>query len=818
MCVLKAYALLRPVKRQNNNMRQRRADPSILIVCGLLLLLWLNVGAAQLDADPPALQAAGPIEEVIVTARRREESVQDVPISMTALTGPDLRLQQIYRADQLTTIVPNLEFDATAPSSGSSSVGQLFIRGVGQTDFTPVTDPGVAIYLDGIYLARAPGNVLDLINVERIEVLRGPQGTLFGRNAIGGAISIHTRRPDAGWSGGTVQARVGTDALRELNLTWNQPLSADYAMNAMVYRELQDGYVTRVSDGIRTGDRDRWGLRAALDGQLTTDISLFMVVDMTRIDENGAPVVNGGLNDRQPFGNFGNGLLGSCAAVNINPGFDATPGSGPPSFPPPGASVMGAPGCYDPGVVPGPFVSEGTYPVASKLDNGGIALTLNWDINSTFSLLSTTGWRTMDMFSSRDGDNTPANIFATRDDYEHEQLSQEFQLHFDTGHQLKGLLGLYLFDEDGFDKVDVTVPGGALRSGGFYHNQSGALFAHAAHDIGRQLTLSLGIRYTRDRKTFTPDQYVQGDASMGGVPDFFPPTWPLLAGQYLGPTGPLPAGTRILAFEDNVADFDHTDFNIDVSWHFDNGNMAYVTYSTGYKSGGFDQRFVGPTANGKPSTFEPETLVSLEFGLKGISLTGRLRWNMAIFDASYDDLQIIVRESFNPLTVNAGKAHIRGAELEADWWLDASWTLRFAGAWLQTSYDYLSDAAQASGVRLDNDLVNSPEWSTSIGIIYEHQLTSGGVLSPRLDWSWQDSQFNDAINSPQIRQDAYQLLNLSLAWDLPGDNWQILGGVRNVLDETILTTGNSAFDTSAAYVEQVYARPREWQLSVRYAF
>ncbi len=798
-------------------MQHHRVDARSVIFSLLLILPAAGLHGAETDT-PTSVEEAGAIEEVIVTARRREESVQDVPISISALSGPDLRLQQIYRADQLTTIVPNLEFDATAPSSGSSSVGQIFIRGVGQTDFTPVTDPGVAIYLDGIYLARAPGNVLDLVNVERIEILRGPQGTLFGRNAIGGAISIHTRRPDTGWTGGTLELRVGTDSLRELTFNWNQAINADYAANATLYRELQDGYVTRVTDGIKTGDRDRWGFRAALDGQLTPDLEMFLVADMTVIDENGAPVVNGGLNDRQPFGNFGNGLLASCAAVNINPVFDATPGSGPPSFPPPGVPVLGAPGCYDPDTVPGPYVSEGTYPVASRLDNGGVALTLNWDINSTFTLVSTSGWRTMNMFSSRDGDNTPANIFATRDDYEHEQLSQEFQLRFDAGASLQGVLGLFYFDEDGFDKVDVTVPGGALRSGGFYHNQSWAVFAHAAHDIGDQLTLSMGIRHTEDRKTFTPDQYVQGDASMGGVPGFFPPTWPLLAGQYLGPTGPLPAGTRILAFQDNDANFDHTDFNIDLTWHFSDSAMAYLTYSTGYKSGGFDQRFVGPTEDGKPSTFDPETLANLEFGLKGNSLAGRLIWSLAIFDANYDDLQIIVRESFNPLTVNAGKAHIRGAELEADWLVNEQWTLRFNGALLKTGYDELSDAAQASGVRLGNVLVNAPRWSTSLGVIYTHELANGGTLSPRLDWSWQDSQFNDAVNSPQIRQDPYHLLNLALAWDLAGERWQILAGVRNLLDELILTTGNSAFDTSAAYVEQVFTRQREWQASIRYAF
>ena len=146
------------------------------------------------DADP-ADASAQSIEEIVVTARRREENLQQVPISITAMSGAELEARQLYAMDQLGAVVPNLQFDKAAPSSGSSSVGQIFIRGIGQADYTPVTDPGVAMYVDGIYIGRSPGNVLDLVDIERVEVLRGPQGTLFGRNSIGGAIKVHSRLP-----------------------------------------------------------------------------------------------------------------------------------------------------------------------------------------------------------------------------------------------------------------------------------------------------------------------------------------------------------------------------------------------------------------------------------------------------------------------------------------------------------------------------------------------------------------------------------------------------------------------------------------------
>jgi iron complex outermembrane receptor protein len=424
----------------------------------------------------------------------------------------------------------------------------------------------------------------------------------------------------------------------------------------------------------------------------------------------------------------------------------------------------------------------------------------------------------MQMFSSRDGDNTPANIFATRDDFDHEQFSQEFQLRYDGGGALQGLVGVYGFREDGFDLVDVTLPGGALRSGGYYDNESWAVFGHATLDITERLSASAGLRYTEDSKAFRPDQYSQGDASMGGVPGFFANTWPLLAGQYLGPTGPLPAGTRILDRRWSDVTFDHTDVNLDLRYSFDDGPMVYLTYATGYKSGGFDQRFTGPTPDGLPSTFGPEEATSIELGAKGAAFSQRLRWSLAVFDADYEDLQIIVRETFNPLTVNSGEASIRGGEFEADFLLGNAWNARIALGYLDGEYTRLSEAAQASGVDLDNRLVNAPEWSASIGLRYEHTLANGALLTPRVDWSWVDEQYSDAVNSERIRQDAYHLLNLSLTWDSPGQRWQVVGAVRNALDEEYLITGNSAFDTAAAYVEQVWARPRTWELGLAWRF
>ena len=797
--------------------------PSLSFLAAAVCLATALPAAAQGNNTAVGTPSRNPeswkIEEVIVTARRRAEREQDIAISLTSITGNALETRQVLAADQLGNVVPNLQFDSAAPSSGSSSAGQMFIRGIGQADFTPVTDPGVALYVDNVYLARSPGNVLDLMDVDRIEVLRGPQGTLFGRNSIGGAIKVHSARPVLDELSVGVRGRLGNDALRSLSLKTNVPIGRDAAGKLVLNRITRDGYVERLVDGLRTGDRDRWSLRGLLRWDVNDRLSAFAVLDHTRIRENGAPAVSGGVNDAQPFAAIGNGALDSCSAVQINPRFNATPTGGPPTFPPPGIPSGGAPGCVGANSFDGPFTSTGTFPVKSELDSGGAALELDWLLRDSLSLTSTTAWRHMSMLSSRDGDNSPANIFATRDDYDHEQFTQELQFSYQApGDRLSALLGLYYFEESGFNLVDLTLPLGAIRSGGHYDNRSHAVFAHLSADLTERIALSIGARYTGDEKTYLPDQFVLGDASAGNPAGFFAPTWPLLQGFYLAPTGPIAAGERILDRRTTSVSFGNTDFSADLSYQFMDGVMAYASLSSGYKSGGFDQRFVGPTPDGRPSDYDPETVESVEVGLKSTWLDRRLRVNLALFDADYDDLQIIVRESFNPLTVNAGKARVRGGELEAAWLPGSGWDLSLSAGHIDAAYRRLSQAAQNSGVQLDNSLVNAPRWSLTLGAGYEFQLLNLGDLALRLDWTWQDEQFNDAVNDPRVSQSAYELLNASVALNNPDQRWRVALAMRNLLDETFLITGNSAFGTAAAYVEQVYARPRETVLTFEYGF
>ena len=280
-------------------------------------------------------------------------------------------------------------------------------------------------------------------------------------------------------------------------------------------------------------------------------------------------MVSGGVNDRQPFATFGNAVLESCDAVVVNPAFDATPQGGPPTFPPPGAARAAPLAATAPIQRPGPFVSEGTFPVASELDSGGAALCSTGRLAEHWPINRQPGYREMTMLSSRDGDNTPANIFATRDDYEHEQLSQELQLRFSSDeHDLSAILGLFYYDESGFNLVDVTVPNGAIRSGGFYDNRSYAVFAHGTLDLSERLALSVGARHTEDRKAYLPDQLSLGDSSSGSAPGFFPPTWPAAAGLLSRADRSAGRWRTHPRLRRSELDFDATDTTVDLSYDF----------------------------------------------------------------------------------------------------------------------------------------------------------------------------------------------------------------------------------------------------------
>ncbi|MES1263210.1 MAG: TonB-dependent receptor plug domain-containing protein, partial [Peristeroidobacter soli] len=271
----------------------RLALPILMVAAG-------NAGAqtpTNTDADEP--QAEG-IESIVVTARRREESLQDTPVAITALSADALDRQQVVSTTDLDKVAPNIQFHSYGTLTGNNSAAQVFIRGIGQTDATPAVDPGVGVYIDDVYMGRAVGAAMEFRDIANVQILRGPQGTLFGRNTIGGAVLLNSNQPGTD-AGNSVRVGAGEDGLLEAFGAFDLPLGGNWSSRIALGLKQRDGYVTRVSDGKDLGDEDMQTGQLAVRWQPAESFSLTVRGDYTKEDENGSPFVFRAMNEAATF-------------------------------------------------------------------------------------------------------------------------------------------------------------------------------------------------------------------------------------------------------------------------------------------------------------------------------------------------------------------------------------------------------------------------------------------------------------------------------------------------------------------------------------
>ena len=787
----------------------------------------MSIGlAAAVNAEEKAERtgADAMIEEVVVTARRREEGLQSAPIAISAYTGDSLDYRGVTRLDQIAKFAPGLTLENNPSFGGASNSAAIYLRGIGQKEFLPTTEPGVGLYVDGVYVARSVGAILDIVDVERIEVLRGPQGTLFGRNTIGGAISVVTRQPEIGGDvQGSIGASVGNDSLLNLNSSIEGTLSDTAAARLSVASFNQDGYVQR-ADGIDLGDDDTLTARLAVNWQPTDALSGQISVDMTRDRENGpamqligidftdlsqlAGVVAAPPPPMAFIHNVTTAALGPgqpCAATN-------TAGQGVTSNP---ASAN----CYDSRYIGADGQNEGTAPAFSETDLLGFAATFTYELSDSLTLKSITASRSLESQFARDGDHSPHRISQFHDDLEQDQFSQELQL-LGSAEKLEWILGAYYFNEDGFNEntLDFTVSN--FRSGGSFDNEAWAAFAQATYDLTDALHLTLGGRFTDEQKSFTPDQIIYQNY-YAGFSNLVPADNPLAALD--APF--LQAGERILPLLEK--DIDISEFTPMANLAFDLSDdiMVYLSYSEGFKSGGFTQRVFPPIVApftapaGTPDidlipTYDPEFVEVLELGFKGTFMDGRVRVNGALFTTDYEDLQVQVFNSVAPVTQNIGEASIEGLELEVvaspgnGWFAEASLSL------LDANYDEIDTGNTL--IARDNDFERVPETAASLGLSRELLLGDNGTLILRGDWSYRSKTFNDAYNTALLETDSTDLIDASVRWLSADEAWTVTLSGINLTDEEYLVSG--VYGTAFQSFEGLFDRGRELRLEVRRDF
>lgn len=772
-----------------------RGAASAWLLAAVLSAAAPSAAVAQ-TAEPAPDEDQTTVEDIVVTARRFEERLQSTPVAVSAFTSEGLEEAGVTALTDIATAVPNLTMSATGAGSGGASNPQIYMRGIGQVDFLITTDPGVAIYVDGVYYARATGSAFDVLDLERVEVLRGPQGTLFGKNAIGGAINLVSRRPSDEY-GGQLQVTAGEFNRTDVRASVDLPISEDVRARVSGVWQLRDGFTDRILVGDDMGDQDQVGGRAHFEWTPSSDLSFTFILDGTSARQNSA---NTALMSFDPSAGLAPLWIGLVAIPN---GL---------SLPIVNAET--------------PFENSSTGPNVSNLDLWGASLAADWDFAEHTTFRSITAYRALSAEFGRDGDNSPSQYIHTDNVVDQHQFSQEFQLlGGDSDSALRWVLGAFYFDEWARDTNDVRLASGlwsaleglpgpviplspapcpTLCIGGVgnplnalfdldfdiynrIESQSYAVFGQGTYQFADRWSLTAGLRYTEEEKTY----FLFHQRVNAGVP-IIPPTTV-------------------------SADFDDLSPRLGLEYQAADGLFLYASASRGFKSGGFNGR---PTTTSEVQSFGPETLWSYEAGVKFDSSDRRLRLNLATFFNQYDDIQLtsVGADSTGNLiltTENAGLAEAWGVEAELTAIPVEGLSVSATLGYIDAEYTELNPGAT---VTLDTAFMKTPEWTANLAAVYSFPLPDNlGELSLRGDWSYRSKVYNDPVNTEAIAQGALNLFNARLSWRDPSERFELAVFGTNLSDERYIVGGISAAD-SFGTIEGNFGRPREWGVSLRYSF
>jgi iron complex outermembrane receptor protein len=798
--------------QDGNAGRAARAMLGGVSLIGLLVagspLLAQQAASAPAEQDQAAEDQSGGIEMITVTARRRAESLQDTPIAISAVTSEGLVSRGIDNVTQIGDFTPNVKFNSSVPVSTSNATAAIFIRGIGQNDYQLSADPGVGLYLDSVYISRGVGNVLDVLNVERIEVLRGPQGTLFGRNTIGGAVSVVTKKPGDELKG-SVELTTGRFNRIQGKANIDVPIAEGVYSSFAGFIHNRDGYVKGVIPAAPDlGDTDQLAGRFALRLEPTSNLTIDLAVDGSRARENSAPNVALAIDENAPAAQVWNGGFSGAPAICAS----AT-----------NTARFTNQNCFNSQWALAPFQHGGTFTaISDKFRNGnpqpyrsasdlniwGVSGTVEWKLSDALTVKSISAYRKVTGFWTRDSDHSPASIIQTNSDWTQKQFSQEIQLLGELADgKINWVMGGYYSDESGEHKDLVNIVDAVFLSGAVLDGQSLAFFGQATWEIINNLNLTGGIRWTEDKKAFNnANQFVVEAGFLRGAP-FNPDGSGLQNGDPL--MGRLGTTSRIndKAWTPMVS----------LAYRFNDNLLTYASYSEGFKGGGFTQRVFPPFAF-IPS-FRPEFSTTYEIGFKSDFFDRQVRLNGAVFQNDYTDLQITVNDptlGFAPIIQNAAEARIKGFELELQARPVRDLLIEGGVGYLDAKYLSVDVRALGAGVSTATRLQNAPEWTLSASVSYTIDAPGIGSFQPRVDWSWRSQVFNDAINTPLLVQDGYHLVNASIAFNGENKVWGLNLGVKNLTNEVYL--GSGYLDSFGGITEGVFGRPREWYLSARFNF
>ncbi len=696
--------------------------------------------------------------DIVVTARRRAESLQDVPIAVTAYSGETLEATGSLDITDISDTTPNVTLE---PSRGTNSTLTAFIRGVGQQDPVAGFESGVGLYLDDVFINRPQAAVLDIYEVERIEVLRGPQGTLSGRNTIGGAIKYVTKRLDED-PFVRIRGAIGNYEQADLILTLSAPIAPGLRIGASGARLSRDGFGRNLTNGLDNYNRDIYAARGTIEWEPAERLFFRLTGDLTKDKSN----------PRNGHRLIPGQLTGAPVLADV---YDTRAGLNTPE---------------------------------QDIKAYGMAFRAEWEVSDDFTLKNILGYRRDRSRTPIDFDALPAADVDVPAIYRNRQFSNEFQAVYE-GERLQGVAGVYylsaratnIFDVILATTSPVALPGLTASTFGDVDTETWAVFGDLTFDVTDQFAVSVGGRYTNDKRqaTVIRRNLLNGPSpALGG------------AGVQLGPL------TSNFRGEETFKEFTP---RASVTFKPNDDNTIYASYAKGFKGGGFDPRGLSTAAPDLDADgvrepdeifdyflFEPEKVNSYEVGYKASLFDRRLRFAIAGFYADYKDVQVpgsvgaVINgvPTFVGVTTNAGKAEFKGIEVEMQATLardfaSAGDRLNFSGTlgYLDAEYkQFITNVAGQGPVDVADfrRIQNTPKWTLSGTLDYTVPVGEGD-LSISTTVSHRSKTFQFETPSPFLDQPAYELWDASLVYTAPDDRWTVGLHAKNILDKQYITSG-----------------------------
>lgn len=783
--------------------------------------------ATALAAMPvSSLAGAQALEEVTVTAQRREQSMQDIPMSISAFSAEAIETRLIDDMSDLQFSVPNLLADGL----------RLSIRGVGNNAISSTAEDGLGYHVNDVYLNFPLFSTSEYYDIERVEVLRGPQGTLYGRNTTAGVINIHTRKPHDEL-GGFISVTLGNYDTQKYKGAINFPMGDNVRQRFSGFYSKRDGYTKNTHTGNDIDGRDSYELRSSTGFDFTDNLSADLVISYVKEDSDRAFRNKGVCTKDEETG---------CSALSA--GFE-TPDVSKSIYQTINAVVLRG------SLMPfGDYFADSSNPAdyrkvtmdqepTYEAEQLGVSLEFNYELEN-YRFTSLTGYYDTegDVFSDFDRFTTDVRLYepltyranakdaittdeiksGRRELRDAEQFTQEFRLASDYSGSFNFLLGVFYYEEERVSQALFTHPAIAaaqqalgLSEGYEMYNietdpaetESIAIFGEGYFDLGDQTRLTLGLRYTDDHKEIRTRQRLLT----------------LLDDQWV-------------EAED---DWQETTGKLTLEHSLNEDSLLFASYARGYKAGGLNT-----AGSGGDETFDPEFINAFEIGSKNIFADGQLQANFGVFYYDYEDMQIGQISETSALTVN-GDATIMGAEAEFAWAPTSSWLFDVNLAWLDMEIDDFesADEGDPNGIApgttpaldengdirytdrgllikdLDgNTLRNAPEYSANLGAQYSHDFDGGYELSGRMDYFWQDDYYANEFNKPSDKLDGWEQLNFQLTLRDVAAGWLVRAYVKNALDNDDVTRLNQDGATVGRSRNASVLEPRTYGIELQMSF